>query len=110
MFTTLLVGYSSFHAGHALLHMLRIHVHHHHEDHHIADHGHFFRTWFATEHDHHQENKHATLEIFPVFIFAEALYEMQFFNPSQWLLKSSFFLQSLFKEIKLTPPTPPPVV
>ena len=86
MYTTLLVGYSCFHAGHALLHTLRIHVHHHHDDHHVGDHSHFFSAWFAAEHDHDQENTHTTIEIFPVFIFAEAFEEISFYHQFTWLV------------------------
>jgi len=109
LYTTLLVGYSCFHAGHALLHTLRIHVHHHHDDHRIGDHHHFFSTWFATAHDHKQENKHITIEIFPVFIFAQAFEEIPFSNQFVWLLGYGSYVQILFEEVCLAPPTPPPI-
>lgn len=109
LYTTLLVGYSCFHAGHAILHTLRLHVHQHHDQHHIGDHSHFFSAWFATEHDHNQENTRTTVEIFPVFIFTEALEEIAFCNQFVWLLCYGSYLQVLFEEVCFAPPTPPPI-
>lgn len=109
LYTILMVGYSCFHAGHALLHTLKIHVHHHHEHHHIGDHHHFFSTWFDTEHEHEQENNEIIIEIFPAFVFAQAFEEIPFSHPFVRLMSYGSYVQILFEEIYFPPPTPPPI-
>jgi hypothetical protein len=104
----LLLGYSCFHAGHALLHTLQIHSHHHEAHHHIGDHTHFFSNWFESGHD--EENKKLTIEVFPAFIFAQAFEDISFSN--RFILLPGYFpfVEERFQNIGVTPPTPPPIV
>lgn len=108
IYSFLLLGYSSFHAGHALLHALKVHVHHHDDHHHIGDHSHVFGSWFESEHE--QENNTLTIEVFPAFIFAQAFEEISFSNRFVLLPRYFPFVQTLFQNITFTPPTPPPIV